>query len=87
MLRLARAIRMIGEQDDEDEDAPLPDAAPVKEKIQALAAAARQSVFSRLRFADRKDVANYQLAADLIEQFRQIAQLSKSISRATKAMI
>lgn len=82
--RLERAIRMIGESDDEDEDAPGPEVAPVKEKIQALAAAARHSVFGRLRLADRRDVANYQLAVDLIEQFRQIAQLSKSISKATK---
>lgn len=87
VLRLERAIRMLGEQDDEDEDVPVPaGAGPVKEKIQALAAAARQSVFSRLRLADRKDVANYQLAADLIEQFRQIAQLSKAISKTTKGV-
>ena len=83
--RLERAIRMIGEPDDDDEDAPGAEAAPVREKIQALAAAARHSAFGRLRLADRKDVANYQLAVDLIEQFRQIAQLSKSISRTTKA--
>lgn len=83
--RLERAIRTLGERSDEEDEAPGPDAAPVKEKIQALAAAARHSAFGRLRLADRKDVANYQLAVDLIEQFRQIAQLSKAISRTTKA--
>jgi phosphate:Na+ symporter len=82
--RLERAIRMIGEQDDEDDESNSPGVPPVKEKIQALAAAARHSVFGRLRLADRKDVANYQLAVDLIEQFRQIAQLSKAITRTTK---
>jgi phosphate:Na+ symporter len=84
--RLERAIRMIGRRDDEEDEVVGPQMPPVKEKIQALAAAARHSVFGRLRLADRKDVANYQLAVDLIEQFRQIAQLSKAISRVSKAV-
>jgi phosphate:Na+ symporter len=84
--RLERAIRTIGTADDDDDEAPSPNEAPVREKIQVLAAAARHSAFSKLRLADRKDVANYQLAVDLIEQFRQIAQLSKAISRTTKVV-
>ncbi|TDV09451.1 Na/Pi cotransporter family protein [Paraburkholderia caballeronis] len=84
VLRLERAIGVIGEPDDDADDVLETDVPPVKEKIQALAATARQSVFGRLRLADRKDVVSYQLVVDLIEQFRQIAQLSKAISKTVR---
>ncbi|PXW23316.1 Na/Pi cotransporter family protein [Paraburkholderia caballeronis] len=84
VLRLERAIGVIGEPGDDADDVLETDVPPVKEKIQALAATARQSVFGRLRLADRKDVVSYQLVVDLIEQFRQIAQLSKAISKTVR---
>lgn len=83
--RLARAIRSIGERDDHDDGDDVPEVPPAKEKIQALAATARHSMFSRLQLADTRDVVSYQVAVDLIEQFRQIAQLSKVITRTTKS--
>jgi len=52
-----------------------------KADIDVLAAAARQSVLNRLQLADMADVQNFRLATDLIEQFRQIAQLSRAIAK------
>ncbi|MFC4526785.1 Na/Pi cotransporter family protein [Dyella halodurans] len=55
--------------------------AAAKADIEALAATARQGLLNRLQLADKADVQNFRLATDLIEQFRQIAQLSRAIAK------
>jgi phosphate:Na+ symporter len=51
-----------------------------KAEIEALAAAARQSVMDKLRLADKADVLGFRLATDMIEQFTQIARFSRTIA-------
>jgi phosphate:Na+ symporter len=53
-------------------------------QIEALAAAARQSVLDKLQLTDKADVLGFRLATDMIEQFTQIARFSRTIARTTK---
>ena len=52
-----------------------------KAEIEALAAAARQSVLDKLQLANKADVLGFRLATDMIEQFTQIARFSRTIAR------
>jgi phosphate:Na+ symporter len=52
-----------------------------KGRIQELAESARKSVLAKLQLSDKKDVASFSLATDLIEQFMQIAHLARQIAR------
>jgi phosphate:Na+ symporter len=58
---------------------PMPFAA-WKTEMDSLAAAARRSVFERIRLANVKDILRFRLANDLIEQLRQIGRLSLRIA-------
>ncbi len=55
-----------------------------KAEIEALAAAARQSVLDKLQLADKADVLGFRLATDMIERFTQIARFSRTIAKTTK---
>jgi Na+/phosphate symporter len=52
-----------------------------KGSIQELAELARQSVLAKLQLSEKKDVASFSLATDMIEQFKQIAHLAWQIAR------
>jgi phosphate:Na+ symporter len=52
--------------------------------IQELAAAARKRFTEKLQLADKKDVQSFRLAADMIEQFKQIAHFARRIAEITK---
>lgn len=56
-------------------------AVATKAEIEALAAAARQSVLDKLQLANKADVLGFRLATDMIEQFTQIARFSGTIAR------
>ena len=51
-----------------------------KTAIEAMAAAARQSVLDRLQLTDKSDALRFRLANDMIEQFKQIARFSRRIA-------
>jgi phosphate:Na+ symporter len=55
-------------------------------EIEALAAAARQSVMDKLRLANKADVLGFRLATDMIEQFTQIARFSRTIARTQETL-
>jgi hypothetical protein len=52
-----------------------------KKRIQELAESARQSLLAKLQLSERKDVASFSLASDIIEQFKQIAHFARQIAR------
>jgi len=56
-----------------------------KARIDALAEAARHSVLSRLELAHVGVTANFRLASDIIEQFKEIARLSRAAARSMQA--
>ncbi|MBO9514574.1 MAG: Na/Pi cotransporter family protein [Variovorax sp.] len=55
-----------------------------KPEIEALAAAARRSVFDRLRLTEKADVLDFRRATDLIEAIRQIARFARRIARTVR---
>ncbi len=55
-----------------------------KAEIEAMADAARQSVASQLRLRSRDEVISFRLSNDMIEQFLEIARMSRAMARATK---
>ena len=73
---LAQVVAMIGEPD--------ASAAQIggKPEIKALVAHVRQGIVSNLQIAQKSEVQDYQLAVDMIEQYRQIARLSRGIGKA-----
>jgi phosphate:Na+ symporter len=52
-----------------------------KKPILELAESARQSLLAKLQLSERKDVASFSLASDMIEQFKQIAHFARQIAR------
>ncbi|CAG2142113.1 hypothetical protein LMG31506_02612 [Cupriavidus yeoncheonensis] len=79
---LAQSIGTIGQ--------PLPGAIAsvvgAKAEIEALADAARQSVASQLRLRSRDEVISFRLSNDMIEQFLEIARMSRAMARATRCL-
>lgn len=78
---LEQAIATIGQPDESEVSQVI----AAKAEIEALAETARQGLLGKLQLADKTDVLSYRLAADLIEQFRQIAQFSRAIAKTTEA--
>jgi len=79
---LAQVVEMIGEVDDK----AVPQAVGTKPEIKALVSEARQSILGNVQLAQKSDVLDYQLAVDMIEQYRQIARLSRGISKVLGTM-
>ena len=77
MLNLERAIATIDEEKENEASAVV----EAKPEIEAMAAAARQAVLTKVQLADKKDVLSFRLVMDLIEQGRQIAHYSRAIAR------
>jgi len=57
-----------------------------KAEIDALAAAARQSIFSKLQLDEKADAVNFRLASDMIEQFKQVARFSRAIAQTAQGI-
>ena len=55
-----------------------------KDRIRELAELTRESVLTKLQLSEKKDVASFSLATDMIEQFKQIARLARQIARAVQ---
>ncbi|MBV8970399.1 MAG: hypothetical protein JO331_15255 [Verrucomicrobia bacterium] len=55
-----------------------------KDRIRELAELTRESALTKLQLSEKKDVASFSLATDLIEQFKQIAHLARQIARAVQ---
>lgn len=79
ITNLERAVGTIGEPD----AAKAAEVIAAKAEIDALAASARHSVLGKLRLDQKADVANFRLASDIIEQFRQVAHFARAIARTT----
>lgn len=79
---LAQVVEMIGEVDDK----VAPQSFGTKPEIKALAAEARQSILGHVQLVQKSDVLDYQLAVDTIEQYRQIARLSRGIGKVIGTM-
>ncbi|WP_233871728.1 Na/Pi cotransporter family protein [Paraburkholderia adhaesiva] len=88
---LAQVVEAIGDaQTDADVDAegdtdanarPASRSFGSKPEIKALVAQTRESILGNVQLAQKSDVLDYQLAVDLIEQYRQIARLSRAIGK------
>lgn len=99
---LAQVVETIGDADadaeadvdvDADEEAIPPpqtdqtgQTVGTKPQIKALVAETRQSILGNVQLAQKSDVLDYQLAVDLIEQYRQISRLSRSIRKLVRQM-
>ena len=57
-----------------------------KAQIQELAELARASVFAKLELSEKKDVASFSLAMDMIEQSKQIGHLARQIARVAQEL-
>jgi phosphate:Na+ symporter len=55
-----------------------------RQRIDALAAAARQSVLQRLRLDDQRDVLSFRLASDMIDLFEGLAHYAWVIAQSTR---
>ena len=55
-----------------------------KSEIEAMGAAARQSVLDRLQITNKADVLRFRLANDMIEQFKQIARFTSRIAETAR---
>ena len=73
---LAQVVAMIGSP---DQSAALVGG---KAEVKALVGQVRQGIVGNLKLARKSDVQDYQLAVDMIEQYRQIARLSRGIGKA-----
>ncbi len=80
---LEKAVETIGATDAAEAAAQV---VAAKAEIDALAAAARQSVFSKVQLDDKADVVNFRLASDLIEQFKQVARFSRAIAQTAQGV-
>lgn len=77
---LERAVETIGAPD----AAKAAEVVAAKAEIEALAAAARQGMFGKLRLDDKAEAVSFRLASDLLEQFQQVARFSRAIARTTQ---
>jgi phosphate:Na+ symporter len=88
-LRFADAVIQNLEQAvgtiDDPEVSEAPHVIAAKAEIESLAATARQVVLAKLQLADKSDVLSFRLAADLIEQGRQIARFARAIAKTAEA--
>ncbi|QBR03079.1 Na/Pi cotransporter family protein [Paraburkholderia pallida] len=57
-----------------------------KGEIKTLAAQARQGILGDLQLAQKSEVLDYQLAVDMIEEYKQIARLSRGIAKVVGEM-
>jgi len=82
MRSLAAVVETIGEADADVAS----ESAATKAEIKALATQARQGILGDLQLARKSEVLDYQLAVDMVEEYRQIARLSRGIAKAVGEM-
>lgn len=80
MARLEEAVSLVAHPDEEVARRVI----DAKAEIEALAEAARHTVMSKLQLTSGADISHFRLASDLIEQFKEIARLSRAIARSTR---
>ncbi|GFO82001.1 Na/Pi cotransporter family protein [Methyloceanibacter sp.] len=80
---LKQAVEAINAPDAAKAAAEVVDA---KAEIDALAAAARQSIFNKLQLDEKADAVNFRLASDMIEQFKQVARFSRAIAQTAQGI-
>lgn len=79
---LAHVIAMLAEADPD----AIANAIGAKPEIKALAARARQGILGDLQLARKTEVLDYQLAVDMVEQYRQIARHTRGIAKVIDEM-
>lgn len=77
---LEAAVRVIGQPDPAISSAIV----AAKPQIEEMAASARQSLIASLNLSRNEDVLSFRLASDLIEQFNEIARLSRAVAKSTR---
>ncbi|CAG9207778.1 Putative Na/Pi cotransporter II-related protein [Paraburkholderia sabiae] len=79
---LEHAVQTVAHPD-ADAVSRIVDAKPV---IEAQADAARQHIMSVLQLRSQEDAVNFRLANDMIEQFNEVARLSRAIAKASRSL-
>lgn len=79
---LEHAVQTVAHPD-ADAVSRIVDAKPV---IEAQADAARQHIMSVLQLRSQEDAVNFRLANDMIEQFNEVARLSRAITKASRSL-
>ncbi|HWL57020.1 MAG TPA: Na/Pi cotransporter family protein [Paracoccus sp. (in: a-proteobacteria)] len=79
VANLERAIQLVGQPDDEIAKAIIAD----KRETDTLAVSASEQLMVGTPLRSREDVRNFRLASNSIEQFNEIARLSRAIARST----
>jgi phosphate:Na+ symporter len=76
---LQRAVSVIGTADHDEAQAIV----SAKPTLETLSIAARHSIMKGLNLSDQKNVQRFRLVSDLLEQFNEIARLTRAIARTT----
>lgn len=79
---LERAVQLVGKPD-EEAVARILDSKP---EIEALASRIREGIVTAFHLRSQQDVTNFRLASDIIEQFNEIARLSRAVARSTQGL-
>lgn len=83
VAKLEEAVSLIARPDDEAARRVI----DAKAGIEALAEAARHAALNKLQLTSGADISSFRLASDLIEQFKEIARLSRAIARSTQDFV